>query len=426
MVGASVALWLGPVQAMSLQEAAQMAIDTNPEVLAIQREVRARGHEIRFAEAGYYPKVDAIAGIGRESTRDIPGEHTDLNRREAALLAEQMLFDGAATREEVNRQKSRHESAAWTSAATADDITIRTAQTYLTVLRENELHEVARESERNHRNIFDQMQLREDSGVGSQADVDQITGRLALASSNVITVQSNLVDASTAFRSLVGVYPDVGHMTYPDLKLSLPASQEEAVAMAEVTNPALQSAAADVEASKAQYEASKSPFFPRVSLEAEHNFTDDADGINGDEHSSLIALRMRYNLYRGGADSARKRQTAELMQEAIEIRNDKQRKITEELRFAWNSLEAVRRQMPYLEQHVDAAAATRDAYYKQFNIGRRTLLDLLNTENELVDAKRALIKARYDELLSQLQLLAAIGNLRPALALDAGSQATVH
>lgn len=407
-----------PVWAMSLQEAARMAVATNPEIKAAQLEASSRQHEIRFAESGYYPKVDAVAGIGREYSHDVYGGSESLTRKEAAIQAEQMLFDGRATRSEVDRQKARQNSAAWTAEAQADDLTMRTAESYLKVLRENELYAVAQESEHNHKNIFDQMQLREQSGVGSQADVDQITGRLALANSNVVTVQSNLVDASTEFNALVGVYPDVGHMQYPEFKPVLPASLDEAMSLAQSVNPALLSAAADVEAGKAQYEASKSPFWPRVTLEAEHNFSDDAGGLEGDEYSTLVALRMHYNLYRGGADSARKLQTAELMNEAMEIRNDKQRKIMEQLRFSWNAVQAVERQIPYLEQHVESATATREAYYKQFNIGRRTLLDLLNTENELVDARRSLIKARYDMLISQMQLLATVGNLRSTLAVE--------
>jgi adhesin transport system outer membrane protein len=208
-------------------------------------------------------------------------------------------------------------------------------------------------------------------------------------------------------------------MQYPDYKLKLPGSLDEAVAAAAATNPALLSAKADVDAATAQFEASKSPFWPRITLEAEHNFSDNAEGISGDEYSTLVALRMHYNLYRGGADKARKLQTAVLLNEALEIHADKQRKITQEMGYVWNAVQAVQRQMPYLEQHVESAAATRKAYYEQFNIGRRTLLDLLNTENELVDARRSLIKARFDLALSEMQLLALCGNLRPALGLKA-------
>lgn len=422
------AIWSG-ASALSLTEAVRMAVDTNPETQVARSEERARVHEIRGAEAGYYPRVDAVAGIGREhissdednvsrsTTGSNVGPDSDLTRKEAGVVAEQMLFDGYATKEETNRQEARHRSAAYTAESTANDVAMRTAEAYLTVLRGNELYVLAQETKESHQNIYEQMQLRQESGVGSQADLDQITGRLALANTNVLTAQANLLDASTKFQSLVGVYPDVGNMHYPNLALSLPGTLNDAIAIAERSNPALLSALADMDAGKAQHEAAKSPFYPRVTLEAEHNFMSNANGYEGDENSTIVALRMRYNLYNGGEDSARKRQTAELMNESAEIRNDKQRKVVEVLGFSWNSLQAIKRQQPYLEQHVQAATSTREAYYKQFNIGRRTLLDLLNTENELVDAKKVLIDSKYDDLISQMQLLVTTGQLQDALSL---------
>ncbi len=409
--------------ALSLQEAAQMAVNSNPELQSAQLEREARVHEVRFAEAGYYPEVDAVTGIGRERTRDDNNDTEVLTRREAALTAEQMLFDGFGTRSEVERQKARQRSAAETAELTAEDVALDAVKAYLSVLREHELYLLAQDTKENHQSIYDQMQLREQSGVGSQADLDQITGRLALASTNVLTTQSNLVDASTSFHAVVGVYPDVGNMQYPQLTLALPKTLDDALARAQANNPAIKSALADIDAGKAQYEASKSPFYPRISLEARQGFDDNIGGVEGDESDSLIALRMRYNLYRGGADSARKRQTAVLMNEAMEIRNDKQRKVMQALRFSWNAVEAVEQQIPYLEMHVKAAGSTKEAYGQQFNIGRRTLLDLLNTENEEVDAKRSLIKGHSDQAISRLQLLNAMGELRTALALKTQSPA---
>ncbi len=404
--------------ALSLQEAVQRAVDSNPQVHAATLEQQARQHEVEGAKSGYRPNVNAVVGIGRENSRDVNDDQQTLTRKEAGLVAEQTLFDGFATRSEVERQKARQRSAAQTAALTAEDVVLKAAEAYLGVLREHELYLLAQNTKENHQSIFDQMQLRQQSGVGSQADLDQITGRLALANTNVLTTQANLVDAATGFNAVVGIYPDVGHMQYPQLNLALPKSLDDAMAQAQANNPALLSAAADIDASKAQYEAAKSPFWPRVSLEAERNFSDNVSGVEGDKQSALIALRMRYNLYSGNKDSARKQQTAVLMNEALAIRDDKQRKVMESLRLAWNALDAVNRQIPYLDQHVKAAAATKDAYDQQFNIGRRTLLDLLNTENEEVDAKRSLIKARYDQALSQLRLLNETGSLRQALSVS--------
>lgn len=412
LAGAGESAW-----ALSLQEAAQAALDSNPEIKAARLEQEARVHEVHMAESGYYPDVTAIVGIGRESTNGPNGQSNTLNRKEAGLIAEQMLFDGAATRSEVNRQKARYSAAAHTADNTSDALVMEAAKAYITVLREKDLRDLAEETKDSHRTFYDQMDLRQTSGVGSQADLDQIKGRLALAHTNVLTTEANLHDASTKFQSVVGVYPDVGAMAYPDLSVNLPASLDESIKKATERNDLLQAATADVEAGRAQYEAAKSTFWPRVTLEAQHSANSNVNGISGADDSTLVAVRMRYKLYAGGEDLARKKQTATLINEAMEIRNDKHRKIVEGLGYSWNSIDAIQRQLPYLEQHVKSAVSTRDAYDQQFSIGRRTLLDLLNTENEVVDAKRSLIRARYDRVISQLQLLNSMGCLREALAL---------
>ncbi|HQQ62931.1 MAG TPA: TolC family outer membrane protein [Pseudomonadales bacterium] len=406
-----------PAWSLSLQEAAQIALSTNPEVKAARLEQEARVHEVHMAESGYYPDVTAIVGIGRETTNNVNNQSASLNRKEAGLIAEQMLFDGSATHSEVNRQKARYSAASHSADNTSEALVMEAAKAYLTVLREKDLHDLAQETKESHKTFYDQMELRQTSGVGSQADLDQIKGRLALANTNVLTTEANLFDASTKFQSVVGVYPDVGTMAYPDLTVNLPATLDEAVKKATEKNNLLQAATSDIEAGKAQYEAAKSTFWPRVTLEAQHTANDNVNGISGAEDSTQVAVRMRYKLYAGGEDLARKKETAILMNEAMEIRNDKQRKIIEGLGYSWNSIDAIQRQLPYLQQHVSSAVSTRDAYDQQFSIGRRTLLDLLNTENEVVDAKRSLIRARYDRVISQLQLLGSIGVLRESLGI---------
>jgi adhesin transport system outer membrane protein len=402
---------------LSLQDAAQATLNNNPQLKAARLEAESRTHEIRLAQSGYYPDLTAIASIGQEDNSNTNGNNTNMTRTNAGLVAEQMLFDGYGTRSEVDRQKARFQSASHTAEQNAEELVLQSSQAYLTVLREQDLYALAKETLENHRSIYDQTELRANSGVGSQADLEQITGRLALANTNLVTTEANLLDAATKFKSVVGISPVVKDMQYPELGIVLPASLDAATSDAEAKNPALLSAAADVEAGKAQYEASKSPFWPRVTLEAEHNYSNNVQGISGDEESTLVALRMKYKLYSGGEDTARKKQTAVLMNEAMEIRNDKQRKVVEALGYYWSAIDAINRQMPYLQKHVDAAGATRDAYNEQYDIGRRTLLDLLNTENELVDARRSLIKAHYDQVLSQLQLLSVMGSLRSSLAL---------
>jgi adhesin transport system outer membrane protein len=120
---------------------------------------------------------------------------------------------------------------------------------------------------------------------------------------------------------------------------------------------------------------------------------------------------MRYNLYRGGSDAARKRATALKVNEARDVRDRSVSQLEETLRLAWAAFQATSAQLPLLEQQITAAIATRDAYAKQFNIGQRTLLDLLNAENEVTQARQSLVATLADNLLARYRLLEAMGTL---------------
>lgn len=411
---AILAVFIAPVsQALTLTETIRHTLETNPEVMAAQNEYRARGEEVRGAKAGYLPSLDIAAGIGRQTieAQSTGGEEVTLTRHEASVAARQMVFDGYATSEEVNRQQARESSAFYKAQEISENTALRAAEVYLNLLRQQELLDLARETLYEHQNIHDQMVLRNKSGVGSKADLDQISARLALANSNMISAQSNLLDAQTNFYRVTGLMPKVDGVAKPKIQQGLPASLEAAESIAFEQHPTLSSANADVDSAVAQYEASESVFWPRLQIEADKRWDEDIDGVKGESEDLIVALRMSYNLYNGGADQARRRQTAHLIEQAKDIRNNTQRQVTESLRLSWSAYQTIQNQLKYLEMHVRASLATKSAYQKQFNIGRRTLLDLLNTENEVVDSKRTLINATYDQLFSQYRIFNSMGQL---------------
>lgn len=424
-LAAVVALLAGSIMAsasaLTLNETVKHTLETNPEVMAAQHEYLARTEEVEVAKSGYLPSLDVAAGIGRQTldAQSTGGEERTLTRHESSIAARQMVFDGYATSEEVNRQLARMNSALYKATEVEENTALRAAEVYLNLLRQNELLDLARETLYEHQNIHDQMVLRNKSGVGSKADLDQISARLALANSNMISAQSNLLDAQTNFYRVTGLQPLVDNIEKPVVTQSIPVSLDLAEQLALEQHPTLKSALADVDSAMAQYEATQSVFWPNLQIEADKRWDEDINGIEGDSEDLVVALRMRYNLYNGGGDKSRRRQTAHLLEQARDIRNNTQRQVSESLRLSWSAHQTINSQFKYLEMHVRASLATKSAYQKQFNIGRRTLLDLLNTENEVVDSKRTLINAVYDQLFAQYRIFNSMGQL--LLELD-GSQ----
>ena len=407
-------------QSLSLVEAVKQTLRTNPEMMAARNELASRNFEVDQARSGWLPQVSVSAGVGSE-TRNAPAtgnQDVDLTRQELGVQARQVIFDGFATSSEVKRQSARVTSADYEALATAEQLALKVSEAYLNVLRHAELLDLTRDTLWEHKNIYDQMKLRSDTGVGSKADLDQIAARLALANSNMIVAQNNLADAQSAYYRLTGVYPNLDGMAKPEMLGGLPANKQTAVNRAISNHPTLQSALADVDAASAQHEAAKSSVWPRLQLEADKRWDTDVGGIEGDDEDLIVAVRLTYDIYSGGANKARRKQTAYLMEEARDIRNNTRRQVVESMQLSWNAYEALSQQEKFLMDHVRAATDTKSAYAKQFNIGRRTLLDLLNTETEVVEARRSLINAEYDRLYSVYRIFNASGSLLSSLKVD--------
>ncbi|MEE9422716.1 MAG: TolC family outer membrane protein [Gammaproteobacteria bacterium] len=415
-----------PVNSASLKSVVEQTLATNPEVLADNNQRMAREQELRQARSGYGPSLDITGGIGVEtsdnSTTRAAGSDETLTRQETAIQIRQMVFDGFATKREVARQHARVDSSAYTLMSTTEQVSLRTTETYLEVLKRMELLELAKTNLETHKHTRDQITLRSRSGVGRKADADQVTGRYALAMANVISEESNLADARSNYLRVTGELPN--DLLLPDVeKLPVPDSVEAAVEVALAAHPTLKSAEADVEATQAQHQATNNTLYPRIDLEAGQSWNKDLDGQPGDNNDSSVMLRMRYLLFASGREQARRKQTAHLLDEAKEIRNNTRRQVVESIRLSWSQFQTQASQLEYLQQHVDSTKSTLDAYRKQFNIGKRSLLDLLDSENELFDASRSYVNTRYDNLFARYRIQVGLGRLLESLGVDYPGQA---
>ena len=403
---------------LTLEEVIKQTLTSNPDVEASRKEVLAREYEIKGAKSGYRPTIDAELGAGYEWTRapSTGGESVELTRKEAALRLRQTIYAGGEVSKEVARQKARYQSAKYQAMATEANTALRATEVYLNVIRQSELLILLRDSLDTHQNIYDQMQLRSNAGVGSQSDLDQIGARLALAKSNYIAGDNNLKDAVTNFYRVVGYVPEQDVLLVPE-NLDVTSSLEAALDLAYQQHPQLLSANADVIAAEAQFEASTVGNYPKISLEADRTWNEDIDGVEGENEDLVIALRLRYRLYGGGETSARKKQTAELLEEAVAIRNSTKRQVEESLRLSWYAYETTSQQSEFLEDYVNTVESTKIAYEQQFSLNKRTFLDLLNTQNELLEARQTQVNNKYDYLFSQYRIAHAEGQLNNKLVI---------
>jgi len=404
------------VQAMTLSEAIQSTLDNHPEIHASVNNRLSGDEDVKFAKGGYLPTVDLLLGYGREQT-DSPttralGDHNKetLNYRDAELRLRQMLFDGFNTPNEVARTEAVVNSRAYYVQGTAESMALRSVEVYLEVLKRREMVTLAQNNLQAHQRIGDQIGLRSERGVGSTADLDQSNARLALAENNLYTEQVNLADAQANFVSAVGRMPD--ELEAPTtVKGDIPPDLATARQMVMDNNPFLKSAQADVQAAEKQYEVAKSPFYPRLDFELATTADDNTQGDEGHYNTWRAAVVMNYNLFNGLRDKARLQSSAHQINQSMDIRNNALRVINENIALAWNAMENARRQTPKAREYADYTSSVRGAYQQQFGLGQRTLLDLLDSDNELFTANRRYAEVRYAEEYSMYRLLAAMGEL---------------
>lgn len=404
-----------PASGQTLQEAMRSALEYHPEVQSALNARLSVDESLKAAKGGYLPKVDLLMGYGWEgsdnpTTRGDGDHRKTLTRGESNLSLQQMLFDGFATDSEVARQRATVNSRALELMGISQRTALKTAEVYLDVLRRQEFVRLAEYNLRSHERVYEQITQRSARGVGRMADQEQAEARLAQARNNLITEQTNLADAKVNYFSVVGRPAE--NLSPPDglaglVPEDLLAARQEMLQ----NNPFLRSSEADVDAADAQYQAARSTYYPRFDMELANGYNDDLDGTKGHDNSWQAMVRMRYNLFHGGSDKADIQSKAHQIDEARDIRNNTLRVLNEEIGLAWNAMRNAQQQYPISEQYAERARRVRDAYQQQFTIGERTLLDLLDSENELFTSSRRREDIRFTSMYSQYRVKAVMGSL---------------
>lgn len=404
----------GASQAETLQDAVQHMLQTNPEIRAIAYNRLARDQEVTQARAGYLPVIDISYGAGVEDQKD---PFDDKTWPESTVLSlRQNVFRGFADQYEVKRQEARVNSAAYRLQGTSENIALFTSRVYLNVLRQLELLELSKENLTTHQRIYDQIKLRSESGIDRKADLDQVMARLALAESDVVVSEANVADAETDFQFVVGLMPADLVKPHP-VDSVMPATMEGAQQAALENYPILKSAQADLQAREAQHIVAKSNYYPKLDIAVDQKWETDVDIPGDQEVLSAIAV-VRFNIFNGFSDKARIAETNHLISEAREIQNNTYRQIVESIRLSWVAFTSSVSRIAYLENYVKSTGQTAEAFSKQWNIGRRSMFDVLDIEAELINAKIDLVNAQYDKVYAQYRILGGIGQLVHTLGLQ--------
>lgn len=413
--------------ANTLKSAVARALQENPEVRFEAEAMQALAAKIDQAAGGYYPSVNLDVSVGRaKKEHDNRGSY---DRQYAELSVTQMLFDGFDVSSQVDEAQYKVREQYYNLLSEAEDKGLEVTRAYLEVRKYRRLVALARQNVERHLTVMDQVRKRAEQGVGNQADLDQADGRLALARSNLRTEQRNLQSVTARYQRLVGEAPetDLAQVNFAGVE---PKSLDAALSSAFAANPELQSTFENIGAAHSALDIARADNYPTVELGLRqgvyHNTNgfDDRYDPNRRGQDGLIELRARYNLFRGGSDRAAQRAAGERIEQAESLRDKACVDLRQTTTIAWTDLRNVQRNLASLKRHRRASDQVVDAYRQQFNIGRRSLLDVLDAENEAFQASRNLVHGRYDERENRARVLHGMGRLLSRMELSPAMAAT--
>lgn len=407
--------------ALSLKDAILYVLEANPEIKAAEANKQAIEFELDQAQTFWAPRFEFEGRAGYSANNgttvsDLPAADSAIPGYEVIARVRQRLFDGYEARSEIERQAYRVDGAALRVLERSEFLSLEAARVYAEVLRSRDLVSLARNNLVYHRDVFGRIEQGFSNGVVGIADLQQAEERVFLAEDTLTQFQLSAAEIEAEFLETVGIAPDaLGSI--PAVATGIPSDVDAALAVARQTNPTIRFLQADVGASEALSRKVDSNRFPTLDLEAQGRYGEDVDGFEGKVDDAEIGLVLRYE-FQGTQNRA-------LRQEHIRRSNERRahllsqtRLVEREVRQSWANLQSASRRISILSRQAAMAGELRSSYEQEFEVGARSLLDILNTQNGLFQAQANLINARSLEVFIRYRLLAAMGVLLPTLGIE--------
>ena len=405
------------ISADTLKNVVSAVLDSNPIVSERLKNYEATKAEIGIAEAGYYPTVDLKSSSGRKTTGKID---TDIisetyNVFQNSLILRQNVFSGFSTNEKVNYQKMRTLSASYSYLSKANDITLQVVNVYIDLQKEKALLANSNLNVNHNEITYKKIKNAHKAGLSTFSEVSKIHSSLSLAKSNVIFQNNKLINANHRFKRVVGNTVDPQRLQKIPTMLQIPDTQKQAEVYAIEYSPAIMAGHYNIKGAKALHNESKSAFYPKIDLEFSQNYNKNYNEFIGTDDRSQGLVVLSYNLYNGGADEARRVKTLHKLNQEVAIADDVKRDVTLNVQLAWSSYKLAQNQIPFLEQYKSQSKQTLKLYSSEYQLGKRSLLDLISAENDLKRANDELIYAKYGLLQAKYSIMHAMGLIMVAI-----------
>jgi outer membrane protein len=404
-----------PASGETLRDALATAYQNNPVLEAQRAGVRAEDENVSQALSGYRPNLSASGSVSRERTDNFfanGGGKQTLNPIQATVEVQQPLFRSFRTSNSVKEAKTRVSAARSGLVSTEQQVLLDTVAAYMDVLRDEAVLELQRNNVQVLEKQLQASQDRFDVGEITRTDVAQSEARLSAARSGRIAAEADLAASRAAYERIVGNAP--GTLSTPEPLGVIPGSEDRALQVALTSNPDLEQARQEEEAARRAIARAKSDLGPEISLVARYQYSEDqfVSGFSSD--TTALMAQATVPLYQAGVVSSRIRQAKQIAAQRRMQEIQAERQVRETVRNAWEGLRAARATIESSESQVNASDIALEGVRQELEVGSRTTLDVLDAEQEFLDARVQLVRAQRDEYVASFQLLAAMGQATAA------------
>lgn len=413
---------LGAVAAHAgtLDDALVQAWRNNPSLAAERETLAAAANRVDAAHGGYYPQVKVFGGIGTShndvSFMPIPGFHLPLdefalNTRQVGLEIDQAIYAGGKISSSVDAAQHLRDAEDAHLHAVEQAVLLSAAQAYMDVLQSEAVLNLEQSNENVLKQALDAAQARFDNGETTHTDVDEAKARLAGAQAAQIQAAGAVTAARANYERVVG--SDPGALQQPAPLSGLPASQDQALALVD-RNYAVLAAEAESAAAQSNVDIAESGQKPSLTLVGQVSQAHEPQFLFEKLDTRSIMLNLSWPLFAGGSLDAQthaaKHEAASSQQQAL----DAHRQARDQVIGAWQAYQTATAGLAAIEAQITAAQSAYNGVLAEHKEGERTTLDVLNAEQELLNAQVNQVRAQRDETVAEYSLKAATGALTAA------------
>ncbi len=398
--------------AQSLEDALAAAYAGNPTLLAKRAELRATDEGVPQAISEWRPTISAEGSSGISnvyiSTRTT-NKTQQPNPTASSLTISQSLYAGGQTMAAIGSAENAVLAGRAELVGVEQGVLLDAVKVYVNVFREQAVLDLRINNEQVLRRQLEATSDRFEVGEITRTDVHQAEARLAKATADRIQAEGDLVKARVSYRNVVGEAP--GQLSRPVMDLNLPKSADQSIKLAVAQNPNVVSAEFDERASNDDIKEVRGELLPSLDLAgtASRSLNSVTESTRTDSYSAILTLTVP--LYQSGSVYSRLREARQTASQRRREIDTARRDATETAARAWETLETSRARIESFKAQIRASEVALEGVQREASVGSRTVLDVLNAEQELLDAKVNIVSAERDETVAVFELKSAIGEL---------------